>query len=225
MEFKMKTAVQKICEKVGDTEYKTYCTNTAVSGYDGRAKSAFWESVFAIISDMYKDKTRNEETEGESASISNIFSQEDIRGLITIEENIPLSKITGKLSYSSLTETLYKIIDIFPNPDNSNQLAMFLKKINIDYFKGIKGKDLVPDDTLYWYPVGDGIIFYPRGNISDTDNQVSIMFIKDIDVSEWDYGATPSGDEKDLTDLFSVAFIYKAIELAAQKIESEKEKI
>lgn len=228
LEFKMSLAVQKICEKVGDTEYKTYCTNISTSGYDGRAKSAFWESVFDIISDMYKDKTNIGDPEGKEASATNIFSQEDIKGLIVVEENISLSSATGKLKYAEdLTGELYKIIDIFPNPDNPDQLEKFLRKIDTAYFRGIKGQNLVPNDTLYWYIVGDGIMFYPKANIDAIKNKVSVMYIKDIDVSSWDYGAAPNpnGDEKDLTDLFSVAFIYKAIELASQKIESEKERI
>lgn len=224
MAFTMAQAVKKICVKVGDADYETYCTDTGTSGYDGRAKDAFWESVFNIISDMYKDKG-GKDTEGKDASETNMFSQEDVGGLVTIEENISLSNATGKLAYSDLTAILYKIMDIFPNPDNSNCLEMILKKIDISYFRGIKGQDFVPDDTLYWYPVGDGIMFYPKADIDGTKNKVSVMFIKDIDVSDWDYGATPSGDDEHLTDFFSMAFIYKAIELASEKIETEKVQI
>lgn len=220
-DFTMGQAVQKICTKVGDTECKTYCTNTAVSGYDGRAKDAFWESVLDILSDMYKDKTSDEEVEGESASKTNIFSNEDIRGLIALDENISIS--TGELAYSGLTNKLYKIIDIFPNPDNSNSLAMILKKISMDYFKGIKGEDFVPDNTLYWYLADNKVVFYPKGDIDAENNKVSVFYIKEIDIASYNYSA--GGDNLPLTDLFSMAFIFKAIKLASQIIEAEKEAI
>lgn len=299
MAVTMTQAVQKILHKVGDPSGGTYCDNYAVDK-DGRAKDAFWESALDIIADMYKDKKPFEEEKGKSASIGSMFTDDDIKGLNKTSSE-PINSATGKILYADISN-FFKFKNIFINPEGTNQLSVFLKKTNMDYFNGIKGQDLVPDDTIYWYPVGDGIIFYPKadtkfvdgevtleytesivftkgdpdtitadtdlaeagfvaGNyfyISDSDNndeiyliesisgkiitlattdalttetvtctigkcrEVTVMYIEEPQISSYDGSG---GDTKPLTALFSITFIYKAIELASQKIEIEKEKI
>lgn len=210
MAFSMADAVNKILKIVDDPDGQTYCDTPLGSNYDGRAKDAFWESVVDLLLAMFS----NIDTDKPSLSVG--LDDNDIWGLI---ENANAPTATGKILFSSLDD-FYRFRDIFINPDAPNPLKLNLVKTNRKFISGLRGIDFIRDEDLLWYQSGDGITFVPQSKIDLVFNNVQVEYVKQPDIAS--YQNASGGDTKDLTLLFSLPFIYKAIQVAAGKINNEK---
>ena len=218
MAFSIKSAVIKILRKVADPNGETYCNDIDTS-YDGLAKDSFWESVFEIMQVMYSKPIKDEEKTNETINIRSMFTNDDIIGLITTSENQAIAA-TGKIALTSLTN-YYKFIDIYSNPDGTTPLPLCTKKIDVEYFQGVKGADFVDEDTILYYNTGNSLTLFPKTQIANIETyKVDIIYVKQPNPTDWE-GAV--NDDADLCGLFSLPFIFKAIDMASAKINKEKE--
>ena len=221
MAFSMNNAITRILRAVADPDGYTYCDaayQSAPTNMDGLAKDIFWESVLAIMQIMYSKPIKAGEQTDEVINIQSLFTNDDVIGLITTAETSILA--SGKISLTGLTQ-YYKLIDIYPNPEGTTPLPLCVKKIDVDYFKGVMIADFVDDNTIFWYDTGSSVTFYPKEQVTTIENyKVDVVYVKQPLLSAWD---GTSGDAKDLCELFSLPFIFKAINMASAKINKEKE--
>lgn len=143
------------------------------------------------------------------------YKTEDVHGLVDeLSETVPDS---GIVDIEGETNKISNVEHMFCDPEATASSASnkIIKEVDLNFFNGLQGQSgFIDSDTVLAYRVGDLYKFYPKSQASDLE--VIIVYTK------YPNQYTSASADTDILKYFSQKFIYKAIELAAQKIIKER---